>query len=144
MKYSKHTPEDNARLENWGRGHTGLSFLHFHRIEIDWCAINKIWVVLRFSSVSPLLLFKSDTTQRKNGNGWNHKMRLLLWMLVMHFSSWRVATWRVRSIGDFSFIFHRAPRILYWPVWTQIRHSVTVPPRDQQHVDRLGLLYFSR
>ncbi|ESK90300.1 flavonol synthase [Moniliophthora roreri MCA 2997] len=101
MKYGKHSPEDNSRLDHWGGGHTDLG--------------------------SFTLLFRQPVTALQiryhSTNEWK-------WVKPQD------ATLTVNACDALQFLTGGYVKSTI--------HRVTVPPKDQQHVDRLGLLYFSR
>ncbi|KZT51518.1 Clavaminate synthase-like protein [Calocera cornea HHB12733] len=101
MKYSKYTPEENAKLNLWTPGHTDLgSFTLLFRQPVAALQIK-----------DPV---KGEWKWVKPQDG----------------------TLTVNACDALSFLTGGYVRSTI--------HRVTVPPKDQQHVDRLGLLYFSR
>ncbi|KAJ7581159.1 Clavaminate synthase-like protein [Mycena floridula] len=101
MKYSKRSPEENAKIDNWVRGHTDLgSFTLLFRQPVAGLQI-------RYHST----------------NEWK-------WVKPLD------ATLTVNACD--------ALQLLTGGYVKSTIHRVAIPPKDQQHVDRLGLLYFSR
>ncbi|EKM58679.1 uncharacterized protein PHACADRAFT_193797 [Phanerochaete carnosa HHB-10118-sp] len=101
MKYGKFTPEENARLGLWGRGHTDLG--------------------------SFTLLFRQPVAAlqiRNHATG-----------------EWK---WVKPQDGTLTVNTCDALNLLTGGYVRSTIHRVAAPPKDQQHVDRLGLLYFSR
>ncbi|KII91203.1 hypothetical protein PLICRDRAFT_173094 [Plicaturopsis crispa FD-325 SS-3] len=102
MKYSKHTPEENARMKGlWGEGHTDLG--------------------------SITLLFRQPVAAlqiRDNQTG-----------------EWK---WVKPQDGTITINTCDALSFLTGGYIKSTVHRVAAPPKDQQHVDRLGLLYFAR
>ncbi|KAJ7581158.1 Clavaminate synthase-like protein [Mycena floridula] len=94
MKYSKRSPEENAKLANWSSGHTDLG--------------------------SFTLLFRQPVAG----------------LQIRYHSNTQDATLTVNACDALQFLTGGYVKSTV--------HRVTVPPKDQQHVDRLGLLYFSR
>jgi isopenicillin N synthase-like dioxygenase len=101
MKYSKFTPEENAKQKNWVRGHTDLG---------SWT-----------------LLFRQPVAALQIRDHLNNEWK---WVKPQD------ATVTVNA-GD-------ALNFLTGGFVKSTIHRVVVPPKDQQHVDRLGLLYFPR
>ncbi|KDQ56079.1 hypothetical protein JAAARDRAFT_36866 [Jaapia argillacea MUCL 33604] len=101
MKYGKYSPEENAKLNHWGRGHTDLGSF-----------------TLLFRQPVAALQIRDPTT---GGFKWVKPQD---------------GTLTVNSCDALSFLTGNYVKSTI--------HRVTVPPKDQQHVDRLGLLYFSR
>ncbi|KAH9913573.1 Clavaminate synthase-like protein [Epithele typhae] len=104
MKYSKYTPEENAKLGRlWGQGHTDLG---------SWS--------LLFRQPVAALQIRHHTT-----NEWK-------WVKPQD------GTLTVNACDALSFLTGGYVRS------TCTGKSVAAPPKDQEHVDRLGILYFSR
>ncbi|KAK0505211.1 Clavaminate synthase-like protein [Armillaria luteobubalina] len=101
MKYSKYTPEENAKLENWVPGHTDLG--------------------------SFTLLFRQPVAA-----------------LQIRYHSNNEWKWVKPQDGTLTVNACDALQFLTANYVKSTIHRVTTPPKDQQHVDRLGLLYFSR
>jgi isopenicillin N synthase-like dioxygenase len=101
MKYSKFSPEENAKLHSWGRGHTDLGS----------------WTLLFRQPVAALQI--RDHVK----NEWK-------WVKPQD------GTITVNACDALSFLTGGYVKSTV--------HRVVVPPKDQQHVDRLGVLYFSR
>jgi len=101
MKYSKYTPEENARITQWVPGHTDLGSF-----------------TLLFRQPVAALQIRDPTTDE------------FRWVKPQD------GTITVNACDALSFLTGGYVRSTI--------HKVTVPPKDQQHVDRLGLLYFSR
>ncbi|EKM58677.1 uncharacterized protein PHACADRAFT_253164 [Phanerochaete carnosa HHB-10118-sp] len=102
MKYSKYTPEENAKIGKlWVQGHTDLGS----------------WTLLFRQPVAALQIQNHRTGE---------------WKYVKP----QDATLTVNACDALSFLTGGYVRSTI--------HRVTSPPKDQEHVDRLGLLYFSR
>ncbi|KAF7793728.1 hypothetical protein EIP86_004844 [Pleurotus ostreatoroseus] len=101
MKYGKFTPEENAKLGLWGRGHTDLGSF-----------------TLLFRQPVAALQIRSHTT-----------------------GEWK---WVKPQDGTLTVNTCDALSLLTAGYVKSTVHRVHSPPKDQQHVDRLGLLYFSR
>jgi len=102
MKYSKYTPEENAKLGNlWVKGHTDLGS----------------WTLLFRQPVSALQIRDLTTNEWK---------------------------WIKPQDGTLTVNACDALSLLTADYVKSTIHRVVAPPKDQQHVDRLGLLYFSR
>ena len=62
-----------------------------------------------------------------------------------HLRRAQLAHWRVRKEYNPSVrIMLRYSAVITGSLSDRMAPSVAAPPKDQQHVDRLGLLYFSR
>ncbi|KAI0253643.1 Clavaminate synthase-like protein, partial [Lactifluus subvellereus] len=119
MKYTKYTPEENAPTgNNWIHGHTGTRSLANSDVLVNH--------VLLANLGSFTLLFRQPiaTPQIHDPihNGWK-------WVKPED------ATLAVNACGAISFLTGGYIRSTI--------HRIVAPPKDQ-HVDRLGLLYFSR
>ncbi|KIY52540.1 Clavaminate synthase-like protein [Fistulina hepatica ATCC 64428] len=101
MKYNKYSPEENAKLGLWSRGHTDLGS----------------FTLLFRQPVAGLQIRYHDTGE------------------------WR---WVKPQDGTLTVNACDALSFLTGGYVKSTVHRVTVPPKDQQHVDRLGLLYFAR
>lgn len=102
MKYSKFTPEENAKIGNiWAKGHTDLGS----------------WTLLFRQPVAALQIRDATTNEWK---------------------------WVKPQDGTLTVNACDALSLLTADYVKSTIHRVVSPPKDQQHVDRLGLLYFSR
>ncbi|KAI0760982.1 Clavaminate synthase-like protein [Trametes elegans] len=102
MKYSKFTPEENAKIgKQWVQGHTDLGS----------------WTLLFRQPVAALQIKNHATGEWK-------------WAKPQD------GTLTVNACDALSFLTAGYVRSTI--------HRVVSPPKDQEHVDRLGLLYFSR
>jgi len=101
MKYTKYSPEENAKLNVWTRGHTDLGSF-----------------TLLFRQPVAALQIRDNTTDQ-----------------------WK---WVKPQDGTVTVNACDALTFLTGGYVKSTIHRVNVPPKDQQHVDRLGLLYFSR
>jgi isopenicillin N synthase-like dioxygenase len=123
MKYSKYTPEENLKINAWVRGHTGARPLLSPRLPPAHqdCRPRPAdlgsWTLLFRQPVAALQI-------RDHVDG--------QWRWVKP----QDATITVNACDALTFLTGGYVKSTI--------HRVVVPPRDQQHVDRLGLLYFSR
>ncbi|KZT19854.1 Clavaminate synthase-like protein [Neolentinus lepideus HHB14362 ss-1] len=101
MKYSRYSPEENAKMTHWVPGHTDLGSF-----------------TLLFRQPVAALQIKDHTT-----------------------GEWK---WVKPQDGTLTVNACDALSLLTGGYVKSTIHRVTTPPKDQQHVDRLGLLYFSR
>ncbi|KAH8924696.1 flavonol synthase [Atractiella rhizophila] len=102
MKYSKFTPEENARIKDgWARGHTDLGTI--------------------------TLLFRQPVAALQIKQPFDDQWK---WVKPQD------GTLTVNTCDALSFLTGGYVKSTI--------HKVNVPPKDQQHVDRLGLLYFAR
>ncbi|KAJ7485605.1 Clavaminate synthase-like protein [Mycena latifolia] len=119
MHYEKFPPEINAKLENWSYGHTGARAGHSPPNALAECLHPDLGsFTLLFRQPVAALQIRYPST-----NEWK-------WVKPQD------ATLTVNACDALQFLTADYVKSTV--------HRVTVPPKDQQHVDRLGLLYFSR
>ncbi|KAI0950671.1 hypothetical protein AcW1_007919 [Taiwanofungus camphoratus] len=120
MKYTKYTPEENLKLGRiWGRGHTGMQTLVFLK--------HALMQLLREDLGSFTLLFRQPVAALQIKN---HKTQEWKWVKPQD------GTLTVNTCDALSFLTGGYVKSTI--------HRVAAPPKDQEHVDRLGLLYFQR
>jgi isopenicillin N synthase-like dioxygenase len=117
MKYGKHSPEDNLRINQWVRGHTGKLNCVLRLALAETVLDLGSWTLLFRQPVAGLQIRDHITNEWK-------------WVKPQD------ATLTVNACDALTFLTGGYVKSTV--------HRVTVPPKDQQHVDRLGVLYFSR
>lgn len=141
MKYGKHSPEENARLQNWAPGHTGKCWSNSSNGSLP------IHDILDLGSFT--LLFRQPVAglqiRYHSTNEWKWVKPLDASITVNACDALQLLT-----AGYVKSTIHRYVDNPLHSIRSMIslitfnRFRVHVPPKDQQHVDRLGLLYFSR
>ena len=120
MKYSKYTPEENKKIGGlWVPGHTDLGS----------------WALLLRQPVAALQIKLPKSGEWK----WVKPQDGTLTVNACDALSFLTGGYVRSTIHRFVLIVLLSPRLCSPPC-----HSVAAPPKDQEHVDRLGILYFSR
>ncbi|KAF5336236.1 hypothetical protein D9758_014365 [Tetrapyrgos nigripes] len=133
MKYSKHSPEDTKKLKNWAPGHTGMLDL---LVAVETHSDRLLFFSLPFRL--------TRTPDSPDLGSFTLLFRQPVAALQIRYHSTNEWKWVKPQDATLTVNACDALQFLTAGYVKSTVHRVTVPPPDQQHVDRLGLLYFSR